>query len=372
MTNIHSLQERRQLKQDLIDIEERRLDTASQWIAKLDRGLARSEKHSLKKWLGESAKNMKVLLEVAHLWDKMNELSRLADLFPQSPSIDKRNRSKKWTSAIAASIVAVFMTGVYMNSDQPTSFTPQAIVDQNPHKILQTKIGESDSVILPDGSKIVLNTNTLAEVQYTPTARIIELKRGEIHIDVAHNKARPLSVIVGGKIIQAVGTAFNVEVKNQSIELIVTDGKVLVAPVQSELELIEFENSSIALPESSVAISKGEKVNLNLKVKPEEKTVTETIVKVAPIDIAASLSWRQGNLIFRGESLVEAMAEISRYSDVKFDLDDDSELKKIRVAGMFKTGDVTGLLNVLEQNFNIHHQQIDEQRILLKMADSNL
>jgi transmembrane sensor len=370
MTNIHSIHEQRNLKQNSLDLEDIRLDAASDWVVKIDRGLSQLEKQSLQEWLA-IPENMTVLLEVAYLWDKTDDLRRLADLFPQSPSIDKSRHSKKWTGVLVASIMMLLTAGIYLNSNEQAFFIqqPSTAATQLP-KILQTNIGESNTFHLPDGSKIVLNTNTLAKIKFSPTARIIDLKRGEINIDVAHDKTRPLSVIVGGKVIQAVGTAFNVEVRNDSIELIVTDGKVLVAPAQKGLLLNDAKNVNVALSESSVAISKGEKINLTIAGQPEENKVEEKVVKVAPIEIAASLSWRTGNLIFRGESLAEAMIEISRYSDVKFELDDDVELKNIRVAGMFRTGDISGLLNVLEQNFNIHHERINQQNIFLRLAES--
>jgi len=373
VSNIHSIDDQRQHRQDSLCIEEIRLDTASEWVAKIDRELTSKERASLGSWLKNSTENLKVFIEVAQLWDKMNELELLADLFPTGPAVTQGNLSKKWASALVASVMLVLTAGIYFNSGGSSFFQQQqqSASVNNQQQTLQTRIGENSTVNLPDGSKILLNTNTLAEIRYTRSARIIDLKRGEIHIDVAHDKLRPLSVIVGGKIIQAVGTAFNVEVRNNSIELIVTDGKVLVAPAGQELMLSNVKNIAIDLSKSSIAISKGEKINLAVSSLQELDPSEEKAVKVEPIEIAASLSWRTGNLIFRGESLTETMAEISRYSDVKFELDDDAELKKIRVAGMFRTGDISGLLNVLEQNFNIQHDNINKQKIFLRLSKSN-
>ncbi len=112
-----------------------------------------------------------------------------------------------------------------------------------------------------------------------------------------------------------------------------------------------------------MAISKGEKVDLDSTGNTIEK-----VVKVDPVELAASLSWRQGNLIFRGESLAEAMAEISRYTNLTFELSDDEQLHQVQVAGMFKTGDVTGLLEVLSNNFNITYKKIANDKIVLHYA----
>lgn len=367
MSNIHHINQRSDVKNSSVDAEDKRLNEASDWIAKLDRSLSDDEQESLKAWLALSHKNTAVLLEVAQMWDKMDDLSRLSDLFPKTATT--RKRIPKWFGAVAASVVFAITFGLYQGGANIFKFgfdEQSSVVAMQMN--YQTNIGESNTINLPDNSKIVLNTNSFVQVKYTDSARIIELQRGEIHIDVAHDKSRPLSVIASGKVIQAVGTAFNVEVKNELVELIVTDGKVLVAEKskhikQNDIEVIDIDELAKKLPNNSMAISKGEKVDLDLTGHIKEK-----VVKVDAIDVAASLSWRHGNLIFRGESLADAMDEISRYTDIKFELSNDDSLKKIQVAGMFKTGDVTGLLDVLSRNFNIQYERIGSDKIILKYA----
>ncbi|WP_286263492.1 FecR family protein [Thalassotalea atypica] len=357
MSNIHQLPNQYSKAN-----EEMRVEHASDWIAKLDRGLSNDEKSALQQWLAAHPKNTKVLLEVANLWDKMDDLSRLSDLFPQP--VVRQHKRTPWLTAIAATVVLAVTVGLLQFSDSYFPFgknAPNGVIAIQAN--YQTGIGESNTINLPDKSTIALNTNSFVQVKYTEHARIIELQRGEIHIDVAHDKTRPLSVIAGGKVIQAVGTAFNVEVRNELVELIVTDGKVLVAktPIAHENTI---EEAIRKLPQSAMAISKGEKVDLTISGQQ-----TNTVVKVNAVDIAASLSWRNGNLIFRGESLAEAMAEISRYTNIEFELANNEALQSIEVAGMFKTGDVNGLLEVLARNFNISHERIDDHRIVLNYAE---
>lgn len=359
MNNVHQIDSARIDKN-----EDLRLDQASDWIAKLDRELSNDEKLSFQSWLAQDIKNLKVLMEMAKMWDKIDNLSRLSDLFPQqnAQSSTKVKRST-WFNAIAASALLTLSIGLYQvvgNGFPFNGFNNSAVVAmQNSY---QTGVGESKTIHLPDSSTLILNTNSFVQVKYSQTARIIELQRGEIHIDVAHNKQRPLSVIAQGQVIQAVGTAFNVQVKNQLVELIVTDGKVLVAekdkqPLSANNEFTE------KLPSTSMAISKGEKVNLNLTGESKG-----TITRVNSTDISATLSWRSGNLIFRGESLVEAMNEISRYTSIEFELADDKELNDIEVAGMFKTGDVNGLLEMLSENFDISYEKVSADKIILRYA----
>ena len=362
MNNIYSIDELSKHKRDNKSLDEKQLDEATDWISRLDRGLTDSEDARFSEWLSCSPKNMSVLFEVAQMWDKLDDLNRLSDLFPQNtPTPVSKNY---WMKSMAASFLLASLVGLFQfySDDLKESLRdPSSIVAEQ--KIYQTDIGESSTVHLADNSKLILNTNTFVQVRYSTKARLIELQRGEIHIEVAHDSQRPLSVIAGGKIIQAIGTAFNVELRNNLVQLLVTDGKVLITEKSLDLTTENIDEKTFKLPSSSMAISKGEKIDFDLSGFQAEK-----VTKVAPVEIAASLSWRQGNLIFRGESLAEVMAEISRYSDVKFELDDNKQLQEIQVVGMFKTGDITGLLDVLKQNFKISHRRVSENKIFLKFA----
>jgi transmembrane sensor len=379
MSNVHQLNEQAALAEKEVAAEEIRLDMASDWIAKLDRGLSDTELSVFKQWLTEHKENKAVLFEVAKMWDKMDDLSRLSDIFPQHDVVHSstnvthhnvnRTKGRKtagWFGAMAASVFIALTMGIFLHFGNGLPFinaSQSSIVAMQAS--YQTGIGESNTIHLPDNSKIVLNTNSFVQVKYTATARIIDLQRGELHIDVAHDKSRPLSVVAGGKIIQAVGTAFNVDLRSELVELLVTDGKVLVGANKTDLLAIDTDQENLRLPSSSMAISKGEKITLDLIGHQQE-----TVEQIDPIEIAASLSWRQGNLIFRGESLADAMAEISRYTNIEFELADDEKLRAIKVAGVFKTGDVTGLLNVLNQSFNISHERINQNKISLKYIGS--
>ncbi|MEH6550031.1 MAG: FecR domain-containing protein [Pseudomonadales bacterium] len=345
MTNVHTLQ-----------TQEQRFDEASLWIAKLDSGLSDNDQQSLQQWMAANSENRKLFLHMAKLWDKMDDLSRLSDLFPDTQQV----ASTPWRSyvAMAASIVVVLFAGLWVAGPSFNGLLSESnyVAAQDYDKVYETAIGEHSALSLSDGTQIMLNTNSLVRVKYTDDYRLIVLERGEVHVDVAHDKTRPLSVLAGDKVIQAVGTAFSVEItSDDQVELLVTDGKVRVAVQKNQADKAERQVPEV-LPASSVAVSKGEQLVLG--------SADEEIVKVEPEELNVKLSWKQGNLIFRGESLEDAIVEISRYTQVEFVILDE-DLKKVRIAGLFKAGDVAGLLAALQQNFNITHQQLDGDKVLL-------
>jgi transmembrane sensor len=166
-------------------------------------------------------------------------------------------------------------------------------------------------------------------------------------------RVRPLSVLVGDRVVRAVGTQFNVEIKaDQRVEVIVTEGKVLIAV------------NKVKRPESGIAVLAGSEI----PVQAGQRALLGQLEQVTePIDydeIDVNLSWREGNIIFRGQPLSEALKEIERYTPIEFVITDD-KLKTIRVAGMFKAGDVEGLLETLQQNFNISYEREGAEKIVL-------
>jgi len=338
--------------------QEKRYDEASDWIVIFDRGITADEKCEFQRWLHRDSKNHDVFMSMAQLWDGMDELSRLSDLFPDESTAYYKSVGSKLATA-ASLLLAVCVISLYVGK---SSFTPVVT------KTYETSIGEHSTVNLPDGSKVVLNTNSLVTVNYNDSHRLVTLMRGEIHIDVAHDKSRPLSVKAGDKVIQAVGTAFNIELhRNNSFELIVTDGEVRVGDRSVFENQIANRNSKrivdgeplrkiVRLPLESMSIAKGEKV----VVGAEEEVPT----KIKDGDIQASLSWRQGNLVFTGQYLEEAIQEISRYTSVEFHFADE-EIKRVRIAGLFKAGDVNGLLSALSETFNISSKKTAKEKINL-------
>lgn len=343
-----------------INAEEIRLERVSEWIAKIDRGLSTAEKQAFQMWLAQDVRNPEMLTNMARLWDKMDALSQLSDVFPHSPSQQKSRGSNKFSMAasfLLASIlaIAVWQTNLFTTSDQ----VAQQVLSENTYV---TQVGESSTFYMQDNTKVVLNTDSRVKVTYTDRQRLFELLQGELHVTVAHNMAQPLTVYAGGKMIQAVGTAFNVEIKHAEVELIVTDGKVLVAENKTlGTSLLHEEN--VYLPIDSLAISKGEKIALGAEF--------DEVVTLKQSDLEADLSWQQGNLIFRGDSLESAMQEVSRYTAYEFELADDM-LKQIQIAGLFKTGDVDGLLDALEQNFNVRHQRVGSNKIRLRLSATSI
>jgi len=330
---------------------------SAEWLAKLDRGLTEEEEARLRAWLDADSANRARFLAMARLWDNMNSLAWLADLYTDEPKV---KRSSHWRTA--AAVLAVFGlalvgTKTWMDLSGDTAETPQTalIADQLP-AIYETAVGEQSTVRLAEGTELVLNTNSQVHVRLTKHHRLLTLVKGEAHIDVASDPNRPLSLVVQDKIFQALGTAFSVELDaDENIELVVTEGRVLVGqrprPSSGSAQVI-----TPVLPASSTTVDAGQELRITSRGLRK--------MTVSPDEIAARLSWRQGNLIFRGESLEEALREVSKYTTIEFVFLNDA-IKLEPIAGRYKAGDVETLLAVLRENVGIAYERTDDNQILL-------
>jgi transmembrane sensor len=71
---------------------------------------------------------------------------------------------------------------------------------------------------------------------------------------------------------------------------------------------------------------------------------------VTPItaqQMSSELAWREGAIIFDGEPLSEAIAEIERYTDARIVIS-DPEIAGLRVGGRFRTGNVQEFFDALQ------------------------
>lgn len=355
-----------------ISQDENRLEAASRWVLKIDEGLSSSDKARLKAWLAEEPRHTALLLEVAEAWDKVDSLSRLAEVFPLSnnglastrPAVSARSRvlaPRVW--AAAASVVIAITAGLVAFTDVTLPGLERSRAPVALAATYETAIGEQKTVLLPDGTEVVLNTDSALRVAYARDARVLNLLRGELHVDVAEDPARPLSVIAGNKIVQALGTEFSVQITDeQHVEVLVTEGKVVVGVQPARIRSVEEETpGSVFVPPvlaqtNSNTVDAGEALVLGV---PDE-----IVTPVTADQIEVELSWKEGRLIFRSEPLAEALAEVERYTTVEFVLLDD-ELKSETLSGRFRAGDVDTLLALLEANFQIGHEFDGDDRVLL-------
>jgi transmembrane sensor len=90
--------------------------------------------------------------------------------------------------------------------------------------------GEERVVKLADGSTLRLNGATRVAVMLAADRREVRLESGEAYFDVAHDAARPFTVRAGTSDARVLGTAFDVDLRREQVELAVYRGAVRFGP----------------------------------------------------------------------------------------------------------------------------------------------
>jgi len=319
-------------------------DTAAEWLVKIDRGIGDSELEQLREWLDADSMHTEALMLAAEIWDKTESLSLLADLVPLTPKLTPRLTVKQPRTALLTFCSLVLAVGLgfslFQLSMQAQAPTPA---------VYETAVGGLSQNLLADGSTLVINTNTRLQALVTGKSREITLERGELAIDVEHDPTRPLRVYAAGKQVEALGTLFSVhKINDSSIDVTVAEGRVVVTSdnASSEPEFLEAGQRAV-IDHSGVS----------------------TIYAQSKREIEDQLAWRAGQLIFRGETLQEAVDELSRYTSVVFEIA-DPQLKGIRVAALVQPGDVDGFLRALEANFELRTRRVGNRAIIYPVGDS--
>ncbi len=365
-------------------------EEACQWIVKFesDNEPSTQDIEQLNVWLSKSPVHKETLLRLSKTWCNMDIMSGL--MVPLGYSL-KPKRSKLKSYALKR---LPFITGIIrvFNKETMMLFRPLILpalivimmlnltffwpnlIPELPNNMYITSIGEHSTHTLEDGSVLTLNSNSQIEVYYTLSKRVINLLTGEAHFDVVSDPNRPFEVYAGNRMIKAVGTAFSVYRLENNIEVLVTEGNVDLAIVQSTLLVkpktfyknkVDFNQKlSPDSIENTVTVIASLKAGQSVSIPISSDSLDTPVVEYAQGDLVRKLSWLDGRLVFAGESLQEVVAEVSRHTPLIIEVM-DPELKKLRIGGQFQAGETDALFDVLESGFGVEITRINKGHVQL-------
>lgn len=344
-------------------------DQAAAWLVRLDSDdpLSDDERARMAEWLQRSPAHRERLLELAELWEKLNALTELAvPLAPSSPTGSRAPR--RWLPAVGAVGVAAAAVAAFFVLSPPFDTPP--ITETN--GLYSSAIGEQRSTVLVDGSEIVLNTNSQIKVDYDEEYRDVRLMQGEALFVVAKDEQRRFRVFAGGGRIDAVGTAFSVYLKDDAVDITVTEGEVAVSSVTPAVS---------ATPQTAAragaAMSTATNADLGTLRAGQIATLPrldETSADATALQLRESrsvqeqelrrrMSWTDGRLRFQNEPLERVVSEISRYTTVKVEFA-DPELRSEPMYGVFPVGETELMFETLEvYGFEVTYLSANRVRI---------
>lgn len=192
---------------------------------------------------------------------------------------------------------------------------------------LTTAIGERRSLVLADGSQLVLNSDSALDVRFDEGIRRLHLRRGEVlvttHADPVVPR-RPFVVSLAQGEVEALGTRFSVRRG---------EGLCQVAVFAHDVELRPQQGPAVRLAAGQQAWFDARGVQ-----------------RRAPVDEDASL-WTRGMLVAHDRPLAEVLTELGRYRPGL--LRCDPAVAGLRVSGALSLDDTDQALLALQRTLPI-------------------
>ena len=230
---------------------------------------------------------------------------------------------KKYTNPFLqyAAIFIVALSIGFSISHYTDMLKPSEVASVNIEKM--NPKGQKSIIMLPDGSRVTLNSNSSLKYENDPIAgeRIIYL-RGEAFFEIAKDENRPFVVYSDGFKTTAVGTSFNINAydDNNNAKVYLKTGK---AEVQSENNFIH--------------LSPGEGANFNS---------SENKLRRVTLDGYKVLGWKSDLIIFDNASLDEVVRTLENWYGITINVKGKTN-DKWRINGEFENEKLENILKSL-------------------------
>ncbi|MCH4896093.1 FecR family protein [Marinilabiliaceae bacterium JC040] len=200
---------------------------------------------------------------------------------------------------------------------------------QNKYNEIVVPKGGEYSLVLSDGSRIKLNSNTRLRypLAFSDKKRLVYLK-GEAFFEVKHSVSSPFIVSVDKMKVKVYGTRFNVNSNLHSkVETVLVEGKV-----------------SMLLGKKEYTLKPSQLGSLNLKTSN---------VKIKKVDTDLYTSWVDNEFIFRDNRLEDILHTLSLWYDVDIEFLHE-DLKELRFSANLKRyKNVDVILKSMEETLSV-------------------
>jgi transmembrane sensor len=272
---------------------------AAAWLARLrSEERTAEDERGFRAWLAESPVNREAFEVTTAIFDMAGAADRGMLAAGSASNVSRRNFLRTGVGLAAASLAGMV---VYLRSGSTYA----------------TEIGEQRTVVLEDGTRVQLDTDTEIRVSMSDDLRRVRLRRGRAHFDVAEDPARPFQVIAGAQSLTASRAHFDVSRDGVVVAVLLEDGPVSIEP--------EDETGGSAKPR---VVAPGQRL-----VFADEK-----IVREERPEMSRAIAWRDGRLAFFEDSVAAAVAEMNRYTRRPIVIL-DAQVGEMRISGNYSVGD---------------------------------
>jgi transmembrane sensor len=319
---------------------------AAGWAARRDRGLSAAEQDEFVQWLAAHPQHAEALRRHTAAFERM---MRLYEWQPgpsgvTNPDLFAPPRRRNWRRGVTALAAALVLAAGVIWWGREAGSAPL----QDPSTYLRL----NESRTLPDGTRVELKEGAQMAVRYSDAERRVVLF-GEGHFDVAKAPGRDFVVEAGGALVRAVGTAFNVRLGQDAVEVLVTEG---VVQVERPAARSDARSSGPAAPPARVEARHRAVIPLQGDRLPEAVPVTDA-------EMAEAMAWKAPRLQFSDTPLAVAVAEFNRRNRLQIVIA-EPEISAQAIGGTFQVNNVEGFVRLLEVTLDVKAERRGTEIVL--------
>lgn len=334
-------------------VPQERLAEASVWIARLHgdaRG--RAVENGLRRWLQADPENARAFELATEVWEESEQLRAVVPFRPLTRRVEQRSSWRPALTALACTLVLAIVGVVWFQYAG----------------VVATGVGEQRQLVLEDGTRVFLNTDTRIVVKYDQHARRVELRRGEALFNVAKRSHWPFIVVAGDRQVKALGTSFVVRRDAQRLAVTLVEGSVLVSPVVPALaELtqptIDAPGSIEQSPPTAARDVRNGAGEFKLAAGQRLTFSSGAPTKLDTPSVEKTTAWRRGQVILDDTPLRAAAAEMNRYNETKLVVA-DPDAAALPINGLFQAGDSAHFANAVAQAYGLTVIQSGDEIVL--------
>lgn len=253
----------------------------------------------------------------------------------------KRARSLAWRWAGAAGVGVALTAGVV------------GLQEWRTRDVYVSAVGEQRSVMLGDGTRMLLNTASRARVAFGAAQRTVEVNAGEALFEVAKDPLRPFVVRVAGSEVVAVGTVFWVRYRDGPKR----DDKLTVTLVEGQVNVRATGGGEADLaPQAPVVLKPGDRLTLQHHGGSPAAGVAS---KLDRPNMERATAWQRHEASFDTTALADAVDEINRYSRTQIVLSKDVQEARYLLTGTYRTGDSAAFAHAVAMLYGLKVQETD-------------
>jgi len=195
----------------------------------------------------------------------------------------------------------------------------------------ETGVGEQRAVMLPDGTRMTLNTATRVSVTLAKARRTVQVSRGEALFEVAKDAARPFVVQVADANVTATGTTFLVRATPQA-----RDEASGVTLIEGQVIVRRSGGAADGHLDEQIVMAPGERLRMGVAGVGTRDVPSSRLDRPKIENLTA---WKRGEVVLDDVPMADAVAEMNRYSNLPVGIADLEVIGALRVSGVMRAGD---------------------------------